>query len=90
MCFLVHPIKSAQETAELATKAQATNPFATGQPASAEFTPDAPRSEQAGVVDILSKLGYEAQVDPDMGTIFIKQIESCTCCSGFVNNCKGQ
>ena len=42
------------------------------------------------MIDKLTKLGFGTQVDQDMGTIFIAKFESCQCCSGFVNNCKGQ
>ena len=29
-------------------------------------------------------------MDPELGTIFIKQFESCTCCHGLINNCRGE
>ena len=36
------------------------------------------------------KMGFEAQIDHDMGTIFMPAFEGCSCCKGFVNNCKGK
>ena len=89
MCFLKH---TTETPAEFSTAAKEFNPFA-AQPAvaSREFNPEAqPLSEQEALQDILCKMGFDAQVDQDMGTIFMKSIEDCSCCKGFVNNCKGK
>ena len=46
-------------------------------------------SEQAGILQILSRMGFEAQIDAELGTIMIKKFEDCDCCHGMINNCNG-
>ena len=85
MCFLKHPTDggTTAQTAALSTAAKEFNPFA-AQPTAAtkEWNPNAaaPQSEQAGIMEMLKQMGLEAQIDPDMGTIFMPPSESCTCC----------
>ncbi len=79
----------------MSTAAKAFNPFAVSSSvnagASKEFVPQQQeQSAQAGIIQMLSRMGLEAQVDPELGTIFIQQFEECTCCHGLINNCKGQ
>ena len=55
-----------------------------------EFDINAPQaSEQDGILRLLQGLGIEAEVDPDMGTVFVKEFEHLTCCKGFINSCDG-
>ena len=90
MCELRHNEKQ-QSAAQLSTQAKEFNPFASAQPVAVkEFNPEAARSEQAGILDMLASIGFDAQVDHEMGTVFVKDMESCTCCKGFINNCKGE
>ena len=92
MCFLIHSVPG---DASLSTQAKAFNPFAAGiSTASKEFTPPVAEqeqsSQQAGIVSMLSRAGLEAQVDQELGTIFIAQFEQCSCCHGLINNCRGE
>ena len=96
MCFLMHEIPGEQPA--LSTEAKEFNPFAQGaqkgavSTASKEFVPpqqDQPQTAQQGIISMLSRMGMEAQVDPELGTIFIKQVEDCDCCHGLINNCNG-
>ena len=43
----------------------------------------------SGIIQMLSRMGMDVQVDPELGTIFIEQIEDCECCHGMINNCNG-
>ena len=38
---------------------------------------------------MLSRIGMDVQIDAELGTIFIQQIENCECCQGMINNCRG-
>ena len=98
MCFLVHkvtPVAQVMTNEKMSVTAKEFNPF-TAQAQSAaskEFNPEvtyAPVSQQANVIDSIKKMGIDAQVDSEMGTIFVQKFESCTCCKGFVNNCQGK
>ena len=63
----------------MTTQAKAFNPFAavTGTPVSVkakDFVPgqEPEQSAQSGIISMLGRMGMEAQVDPDVGTIFIQ------------------
>ena len=87
MCELRH---IQQSTAQLSEQAKEFNPFAPGAKVpTKEFDPAAPKSQQSGILDILSSMGMDVQIDPDMGTVFVKEFEDDPCCKGFINNCKG-
>ena len=96
MCFLYHKTPETEASpAELSTAAKAFNPFTTAaavqpNPQSKEFVPSQQeQTAQSGIINMLSRMGIEAQVDPELGTIFIQQFESCDCCHGLINNCRG-
>ena len=66
----------------MTAQAKAFNPFATNQASASpfeatqakEFKPVAQEQEQtaqSGIISMLSRMGMEAQVDPELGTIFI-------------------
>jgi hypothetical protein len=38
----------------------------------------------------LKALGFDLEVDKEMGLISIKQFEGCECCMGNVNMCSGE
>jgi len=80
MCFLIHKVPSSEAPAQMTAQAKAFNPFAVAEAGSAgniatkEFKPPAQESDQtaqAGIISMLGRMGMEAQVDPELGTIFI-------------------
>ena len=98
MCFLFHKVQDSsapQSTPPaMSTAAREFNPFAAGSASiqAKEFKPPVQEQEstaQAGIISMLSRMGLDAQVDSELGTIYIQQIESCDCCHGLINNCNG-
>ena len=97
MCFLIHKVSTAEVPEQMTTQAKAFNPFAAaaGTPVTVktkEFLPgqEQEQTAQTGIISMLGRMGMEAQVDPELGTIFIQQFESCSCCHGLINNCRGE
>ena len=93
-CFLIHKVPQTGPS-NMSTQAKAFNPFASNSPSvqAKEFVPpqvEQEQSAQSGIISMLSRMGLEAQVDPELGTIFIQQIENCSCCHGLINSCKGE
>lgn len=98
MCFLIHDSAMIEATNQphLSTAAKEFNPFASNSgTASSTFKEFVPSQEpeqetsQTGIISVLSRMGMEVQVDPELGTIFIEQFENCDCCHGMINNCRG-
>ena len=58
---------------------------------SKEFIPksEQPESSQSGILAMMKQLGYEAEVDHENNTVFIKKFEDCSCCHGLINSCDG-
>ena len=81
MCHLVHMIPSAQVPAQMSAQAKAFNPFAAGAAQAStsvtakEFRPpgeqENEQTAQSGIISMLNRMGMEAQVDSELGTIFI-------------------
>ena len=63
----------------MSAAAKAFNPFAAGAVTAqakefrmpTQTEPQQPPSAQAGIISMLSRMGIEAQVDPEVGTILI-------------------
>ena len=81
MCYLIHMIPSAQVPAQMSAQAKAFNPFAAGAAQAStsvtakEFRPpgeqENEQTAQSGIISMLNRMGMEAQVDSELGTIFI-------------------
>ena len=89
MCFLKHKVPGTETSSNPFANAAAFNEVKEFVPPT--DTPAMPdESSQAGILAMLKSLGYEAEVDPENRTIFIKKFEDCECCHGLVNSCGGE
>ena len=76
---------------DLNTDSVAFDPSAAQEAQNSYDNPPQPRqmSERQQFIDALKAHGLDLEVEADLGLIFIKQFNDCTCCHGNVLLCSG-
>lgn len=95
-CEMEHKQEQRSFDQSMSTSSQAFNPnLTTDSPAfdPNAFVPsyDQPQmSERQGLIEALKGHGLDLEVEAELGLIFIKQFDDCSCCHGNVLLCEGE